>query len=84
MNGVDLKGLTRYVLRHPSQLPAVVEAGWRLRARRWWRSAPFLPLPDRAYWNFRMVTATGSANGPMRVEDIIHAAQWSRRQRVGR
>ena len=41
-------------------------------------------LPDRAYWSFRMVTATGSANGSMRVEDVIHAAQWSRRQRVGR
>jgi hypothetical protein len=84
VNGVDRKGLTRYLLRHPSQLAAVAGAGWRLRARRWWRRAPFLPLPDQKYWNFRMVTATGSSNGPMRIEDVIHAAQWSRRQRVGR
>jgi hypothetical protein len=84
VNGIDLKGLAFYLLRHPAQLPVVVRAGWRLRARGWWRRAPFLPLPGRAYWNFRMVTATGSKRGPMSVGDVIHAAQWSQRQRVGR
>lgn len=84
MNGLDLGGLARYLLQHPGQLAVVARAGWQLRVRGWWRHAPFLPLPDRAYWNFRMMTATGSTNGQMSVDDIIHAAQWSRRQRVGR
>jgi len=84
VNGIDLKALARYLALRPGQLPVVIRAGWRLRARGWWRRAPFLPLPDRSYWNFRMMTATGSTNGPMSADDIIHAAQWSRRQRVGR
>lgn len=84
MKGVDLKQLIRYLLLHPTQAPMFFRAGWRLRVTKWWRHAPFLPLPDRAYWNFRMMTATGSTNGSMSVEDVVSAAKWSLLQRVGR
>ena len=84
MNGIDLTGLGRYLLRHPTVAPAVLLAGWRLRANKWWRHAPFLPLPDQKYWNFRMMTATGSTDGAMSVREIVDAARWSSRQRVGR
>lgn len=84
MNGIDVKGLGRYVLRHPTVAPTVLLAGWRLRANKWWRHAPFLPLPDQKYWNFRMMTATGSMDGAMSVREIVDAARWSSRQRVGR
>lgn len=84
MKGVDGMGLVRYLLQHPSRLPVVLRAGWRLRANKWWRSAPFLPLPDQAYWNFRMMTATGSNEGLMSAREIVDAAVWSSRQRVGR
>lgn len=83
MRGIDLKQLTRHLLLHPSQAPVVVGAAWRLRAVKWWRHAPFLPLPDHAYWNFRVITANGSANRLLSVDDVVTFAQWSRRQRVG-
>lgn len=84
MNGVDAKGLARHLLRNPARVPAVLLAGWRLRARNWWRHAPFLPLPDQRYWNFRMMTATGSVEGQMSAKEIVDVAVWSSRQRVGR
>ena len=84
MNGVDVKGLSSYLLRHPARVPAVLRAGWRLRAKDWWRRAPFLPLPDQRYWNFRMMTATGSAEGRMSAREVVDAAVWSSHQRVGR
>jgi hypothetical protein len=83
VNGVDLKELSQYLARHPSKLPVVLRAGWRLRARRWWRHAPFLPLPDKAYWDFRLVTVTGSLSGTLSIEEILDAARWSVRQGVG-
>lgn len=81
MIGLDVKALARHLVRHPSTVPSVVRAGWRLRANGWWRRRPFLPLPDPAYWRFRLVTATGSASGPLRVEEVLEAARWSQRQR---
>lgn len=84
MNGADFTGLARYLLRHPARVPVVLRAGWRLRADRWWRHAPFLPLPDRHYWDFRMMTATGSIEGQLSVREMVDAAVWSSRQRVGR
>lgn len=81
---IDWRGLARYVVTHPAQLPVLVRAGWRLRARHWWRHAPFLPTPDPAYWRFRVTTATGSPNGPISVDELVRVAQWSRHQRAGR
>lgn len=79
MIGLDARALLRYLVRHPAQAPALVRAGWRLRARGWWRRRPYLPLPDRAYWRFRVMTATGSVTGPLDVRDVLQAAQWSNR-----
>ncbi|MHB8379598.1 MAG: hypothetical protein ACYDB2_06745 [Acidimicrobiales bacterium] len=84
MNGVDVRGLARHLLRHPARVPVVLRAGWRLRANRWWRRAPYLPLPDRRYWEFRMMTATGSIDGRLSAQEMVAAAAWSSRQRVGR
>jgi hypothetical protein len=84
VRGIDLKQLTRHLLLHPREVPVVAGATWRLRAAKWWRRAPFLPLPDRAYWNFRVVTANGSTKRSLSVDDVVSFAKWSRRQRVGR
>ncbi len=81
MNGIDLRAVTRYLVRHPSAIPVVLRAGWRLRARQWWRRAPFLPVPGKSYWRFRMVTATGSATGTLSARDVVDAATWSVQQR---
>jgi hypothetical protein len=84
VEGIEFRPLIRHLLRHPAQTPMIVGAAWRLRATHWWRHAPFLPLPDRAYWNFRLITANGSPTRALSVDDVVSFAQWSRRQRVGR
>ena len=84
MNGVNVRALTRYLLQHPAEVRPLFSAFWRMRATRWWRSAPFLPLPDRAYWRFRLATATGSPTGSPDVREMVAFAKWSALQRVGR
>jgi hypothetical protein len=70
--------------RHPGEFPVVVRAAWRLRREGWWRRAPFLPLPGRAYWQFRLATATGSAIGTTSVREVVDYAKWSDMQRTRR
>ena len=77
-------GLGRHLLAHPLDAVALARAGWKLRASNWWRRAPFLPLPPRAYWDFRMVTVGGSASYRPTPVAMVEAAKWSLRQRVGR
>jgi hypothetical protein len=81
MNGVSLRELALHLARHPDKVPVVAVAAWRLRAQNWWRHAPFLPLPDRRYWAFRVVTANGSAGAAMSAAAIVDTATWSSRQR---
>ena len=51
---------------------------WAFRRRGWWRTAPFLPLPDREYLRWRMFTAYGDAAAVPPVEDVIGFARWRR------
>lgn len=45
----------------------------------WWRRAPFLPLPDRDWLQFRMVTAYGGdGSGPVDGGDLITWLEWRR------
>jgi len=76
-------GLARYVLVRPSRLVVVTRAGWRLRRTGWWHRAPFLPVPDARYWEFRAYTAYGEGAGPTPSE-VVDAARWTIRQRVAR
>jgi hypothetical protein len=47
---------------------------------RWWRRRPFLPLPDRAWMQFRMETAYGGdGSGPLQVDDVVTWLEWRRR-----
>ncbi len=84
MSGIDLREMTRYLWRHPSKVPVVMRAGWRLRAQGWWRRAPFVPVPGKSYWNFRLITATGSTSAVLSAREVVEAATWSLRQRVER
>ena len=47
---------------------------------RWWRHAPFLPLPDSAYVRFRLETQYGSATAAdrMRPHDVVEYLEWCR------
>jgi hypothetical protein len=76
--------MARYLSRHPDKVPAVLRAGWRLRANHWWQHAPYLPMPGESYGQFRMITATGSSSGTLSAREVVDAATWSLRQREGR
>jgi hypothetical protein len=84
MSGVDMRALARHLRHHPQDARVLLIAVWRMRATKWWRRAPFLPLPDRAYWRFRLATATGSPTGSPGVREMVEFAKWSALQRVGR
>lgn len=43
----------------PRLWPAAARAAGTLAPSGWWRRPPFLPLPDRSYLRFRLVTAYG-------------------------
>ena len=51
-----------------------------LVARQWWRHPPFLPLPDRRWLHFRLMTAYGgNGAGPTDAHDVITWLEWCRR-----
>ena len=60
----------------------LLRTGWAFRRRAWWRSAPFLPLPDRVYLRWRMYTAYADENAVPPLDDVIRFARW-RRETMG-
>ena len=44
----------------------------------WWRTAPFLPLPDRAYFRFRMQTMYGDPDRAPEPADVVTYLHWCR------
>jgi hypothetical protein len=84
MKRVPRREIIRYIVRHPCGVTLLVRAGWRLRGRGWWHHRPFLPVPPADYWTFRVTTAMGDSDASMGVDDIVQAARWTVRQRVGR
>ncbi|MBW8827458.1 MAG: hypothetical protein JF603_14070 [Acidobacteria bacterium] len=64
------------VIRRPD-LWVVAARQTRVLARPgWWRRPPFLPLPDRAYLRFRLVTAYGGEGQPPTPDDLVAYLQW--------
>jgi len=84
MTPTSRSAIVAYFLRRPFDAVAVGRAGWRLRRRHWWRTRPYLPLPDQKYWDFRMKTAFGDEHANVEARDVVAAARWSLRQRVGK
>jgi hypothetical protein len=76
-------GLARHLVSHPRDALVVASAAWKLRAPQWWRQRPWLPLPSRAYWDFRMSTLNG-IDGHLDPAGVVSAARWSVQQHVGR
>ncbi len=74
----------RYLVTHPRDVPVVIAAAWALRRTGWWRRTPFLPVPDDAYWQFRLATFGGSPTPQLDPREVVEAAKWSRRQRSTR
>jgi hypothetical protein len=68
-------------LLSPGLAVDLVRVGWRFRRRRWWRRAPFLPLPARDYVRWRMHTAYGDEDAVPPAEDVVRYARWAGRRR---
>ncbi len=56
----------------------LLRTAWAFRRRSWWRTAPWLPLPDRDYLRWRMYTAYGDENAVPPLRDVIGFARWRR------
>ena len=68
--------LARRSLSSPSLGVALVRVAWRFRAREWHARAPFLPLPDRAYLEWRMHTAYGDRHAVPTADEVERYARW--------
>jgi hypothetical protein len=70
--------MVRAVLRRPDLWWAALGALRRLAVPGWWHRAPFLPVPDPRLWDFRMVTAYGSADADPESTDVVSYLEWCR------
>ena len=78
MTGLVLR-LTGRALVNPALAVDLLALSWAFRRREWWRQFPCLPLPDRAYMEWRLHTAYGEERTVPPVEDVVRFARWRRR-----
>ncbi len=64
-------------LASPRVAVDLARLSWSFRARDWYRRAPFLPVPPRAYMRWRMYCA-GDEDAVPPVDDVIRFARWRR------
>ncbi|HUS42504.1 MAG TPA: hypothetical protein VMY16_07540 [Ilumatobacteraceae bacterium] len=74
----ELAGVVAVVARHPSVWATAFRQGVRLVPARWWARAPFVPLPSRAYLEFRLVTQYGDISHRPDAEDVLNYLRWCR------
>lgn len=74
-----LAALSARALLNPGVARDLLAMSWAFRRRSWWRSAPFLPLPDREYLAWRLHTAYGDELEVPPVGDVLRFARWRRR-----
>lgn len=68
--------LMRRSVSSPSLGIALLRVTWRFRARAWYSRPPFLPLPDRAYLEWRMHTAYGDHHATPSADEVERYARW--------
>ena len=68
------------VVPHPSLWWVALRQAHRLAAPGWWRRPPFLPVPDRDYLRFRMVTQYGDPDHAPEPEDLVAYLRWCRQE----
>jgi hypothetical protein len=73
--------LTARGISNPRTAAALIGVAWRFRRRGWLTRFPFLPLPDREYVRWRMLTAYGDENAVPPAGDIVRYARWAVRDR---
>ncbi len=76
--GGEVLALLSAVLVRPDLWWTALAELRRLAPRLWWRNAPYLPLPDRRLWEFRMVTAYGRPDAVPGRADVVSFLEWCR------
>lgn len=67
------------VIRHPELWTTALRQLRVLARPGWWRRAPFLPVPDREYLRFRLLTAYGGdGTATPDPADLIAYLSWCR------
>jgi hypothetical protein len=66
------------VLARPGLWLTALRQVRRLARPGWWRRPPFLPLPDREYLAFRLVTQYGDAGHRPIAADVVSYLAWCR------
>lgn len=81
MRSVPMLAVAGAVARRPALWAEAVRTLPALARRNWWRTPPFLPLPDPAYLAWRVGTAYGDPRGPIDERDVVAYLEWRKRQR---
>ena len=76
MSGVYWR-LAWVLITRPWLFPLFLSAGWAFRARNWYRTPPFLPLPSREYMRWRMETAYGDPEADAPTDELLRFLRWS-------
>ena len=69
------------VLRRPDLWAIGVRQMFRMAPRGWWRRAPFLPVADPKYLEFRSVTQYGDPERAADPHDVVAWLEWCRKVR---
>jgi len=70
------------VLRRPELWWTAVRQVRLLAAPGWWHRRPWLPLPDRDYLRFRLVTQYGDPDHAPEPADVVAYLHWCRAYRA--
>ena len=71
-------GTAGAVLRRPREIPTAVRSLLAMAPRGWWRRRPFLPIPDDAYWRFRLETSNGGdGTTPPTPHEVTEVLAWT-------
>ncbi len=69
----------RVLAVHPVLWPTAARQVRVLARPRWWRHAPFLPVPSAEYLRFRLLTAYGGeGTGVPTSGDVVAYLEWCR------
>ena len=66
------------LLRRPDLWITGARQALRLAAPGWWKRGSHLPVPDRDYMHFRLVTQYGGDNPRANGADLIQYLEWCR------
>jgi hypothetical protein len=74
-------GLVRLAVRRPWLIPQMLTTAWALRANRWYRRPPFLPVPSMAYMKWRIDTAYGEGITVVPLQELERYLRWGSEMR---